>query len=153
MSHNSQAGTVKRVTPTIQDGLDTKSPRTALDAWTREVIEWHFHPATGTPFWLERASTLGFDPRREIKTYDDLDRFGFFQDEWLRGGPVRRLVPKAYADRPIYDFETCGSTSVPTARITLDDVRIDYAAVNNERTDHSLPDGSDCSMDVPTAPL
>jgi hypothetical protein len=50
--------------------------------------------------------TLDWDPRKEIQTYRDLDRFGFFQDEWLRGGPVRRWVPKAYANSPIYTFET-----------------------------------------------
>ena len=29
--------------------------RTALDAWVREVIAWHFDPATGCPYWLEFA--------------------------------------------------------------------------------------------------
>jgi len=28
-------------------------------------------------------------PRREIRGYEDLSRFGSFEDEWLRGGPVR----------------------------------------------------------------
>ena len=49
----------------------------------------------------------------DITVYDDLERFGPFEDEWLRGGPVRRWVPKAYADKPIYVFETGGSTGVP----------------------------------------
>ena len=57
-----------------------------LDAWVREVVQWHFDPKTGTPFWLERAKTLGFDPQKDVKTYADLDKFGFFEDEWLRGG-------------------------------------------------------------------
>src|SRR5262249_57740555 len=79
-----------------------------LDAHVREIVEWHFNPETGTPFWLERAKSLDFDPRKDIRTYDDLDRFGFFQDEWLRGGPVRRWVPKGLDGRPIYTFETGG---------------------------------------------
>jgi long-chain acyl-CoA synthetase len=62
---------------------------------------------------LERARSLGWEPRREIQTYDDLARFGFFEDEWLRGGPVRRWVPQGLADRPVYVFETGGSTGVP----------------------------------------
>ena len=66
----------------------------ALDAHVREIVQWHFDPETGTPFWLDVASKLDWDPRKEIHTYRDLDRFGFFQDEWLRGGPVRRWVPK-----------------------------------------------------------
>src|SRR5262245_17801460 len=64
-----------------------KAAREALDAHVREIIEWHFNPETGTPFWLERAKNLDFDPRKDIQTYEDLDRFGFFQDEWRRGGP------------------------------------------------------------------
>src|SRR5579862_9891726 len=86
----------KPVTSTTQPVTDAKSARAALDAWTREVVQWHFDPATGCPFWLERAKTFDFDPRRDIQKYEDLDRFGFFEDEWLRGGPVTRWVPKAY---------------------------------------------------------
>ena len=46
-----------------------------------------------------RARARAWIPRREVRGYADLDRFGSFQDEWLRGGPVRRWVPKGYADR------------------------------------------------------
>ena len=77
------------------------SSREALDAWVREIVGWHFDPATGCPFWLEYAAGLDWDPRREIQTYEDLARFGFFQDEWLRGGPVGRWVPKGLAGRPV----------------------------------------------------
>ena len=35
-------------------------------AFLREAMEWHFSPATGSPFWLERARTLDFDPRRDV---------------------------------------------------------------------------------------
>jgi hypothetical protein len=113
--------------------------RAALDAWTREVVEWHFNPDTGTPFWLERAKTLGFDPRREIQTYADLDRFGFFQDEWLRGGPVNRWVPRGYAGKPIFTFETGGSTGVPKSRIAHADFRIDYEMFSDTLPDEFFP--------------
>ena len=33
--------------------------RKALDPWVREVVHWHFDPATGSPFWLEFAQKLG----------------------------------------------------------------------------------------------
>ena len=26
--------------------------RDALDSWVREVVEWHFNPETGSPFWV-----------------------------------------------------------------------------------------------------
>ena len=126
--------------------------RQRLDAWVREVIEWHFNPETGSPFWLERAGTLGWDPRKEIHGYDDLDKFGFFQDEWLRGGPVRRWVPKAYADKPIYVFETGGSTGVPKSRTAWQDFRIDYEMFSDTLPDEFFPKGADWLMLGPSGP-
>ncbi|MEK6410136.1 MAG: hypothetical protein AABN34_24690 [Acidobacteriota bacterium] len=129
-----------------------KNSRDALDSWVREIVEWHFNPETGCPFWLEYAKQLDWDPRREIRSYDDLARFGGFKDEWLRGGPVRRWVPKAYADRPIYTFETGGSTGVPKSRINIDDFRIDYEAFSDTLPNESFPQGSDWLMLGPTGP-
>jgi hypothetical protein len=110
-------------TPDLQANM--KSAKEKLDAHTREIVEWHFNPETGSPFWLEYAQKLNWDPRKEIKGYDDLDKFGSFQDEWLRGGPVRRWVPKGLAGKPIYVFETGCSTGVPKSRIASEDFRID----------------------------
>ena len=72
--------------------------RCQLDVHVRKIVEWHFNLDTGCPFWLEFAENLDFDPRKEIGGYEDLRILGHFQDEWLRGGPVRRWVPKAYAE-------------------------------------------------------
>src|SRR5687767_1216989 len=119
-----------------------KQARETLDAWVREIVQWHFDPATGCPFWLDYASKLDWDPRREINGYDDLALFGNFQDEWLRGGPVRRWVPKAYADKPVYVFETGGSTGVPKSRISIDDFRIDYEMFSETLSDEFFPKGS-----------
>jgi len=124
----------------------------ALDAHVRAIVDWHFDPATGCPFWLERAKTLSFDPRREVRTYADLDKFGFFQDEWLRGGPVRRWVPGAFAGRPVYVFETGGSTGVPKSRINIDDFRHDYEAFSDTLPDEAFPRGADWLMVGPSGP-
>ena len=105
-----------------------QAARQELDSWTREVIQWHFSPETGCPFWLDYAAKLGWDPRKEVQTYNDLDKLGEFQDEWLRGGPVQRWVPRGFAGKPVYVFETGGSTGVPKSRISIDDFRIDYEA-------------------------
>ncbi|MFY9557578.1 MAG: hypothetical protein WAV20_23025 [Blastocatellia bacterium] len=129
-----------------------KNSRDALDSWVREIVEWHFNPETGCPFWLEYASKIDWDPRREIRGYDDLNRFGGFKDEWLRGGPVRRWVPKAYGDRPVYVFETGGSTGVPKSRINIDDFRMDYEAFGDTLPDEFFPKGSDWLMLGPTGP-
>src|SRR5262245_24330000 len=66
-----------------------KGARQKLDAHAYETVQWHFHPSTGCPFWLDYASKLKFDPLKEVKTFDDLKKFPLFEDEWLRGGPVR----------------------------------------------------------------
>ncbi len=124
----------------------------ALDAHVREIVHWHFTPETGTPFWLDFASRLDWDPLKEIRTFEDLDRFGFFQDEWLRGGPVRRWVPNAYANQPIYTFETGGSTGVPKSRVTIDDFRIDYEIFSDTLPDEFFPRGSDWLMVGPSGP-
>ncbi|CAN5152302.1 hypothetical protein BH18ACI2_BH18ACI2_11810 [soil metagenome] len=129
-----------------------RGARERLDAWVREVIAWHFDPASGCPFWLDYAERLDWDPRREIQTYDDLDRFGFFNDEWLRGGPARRWVPRAYADRPVYVFETGGSTGVPKSRISVEDFRIDYELFSETLPDEFFPKGADWLSVGPTGP-
>jgi phenylacetate-coenzyme A ligase PaaK-like adenylate-forming protein len=123
-----------------------------LDAHVREIVEWHFNPETGTPFWLEKAKTLGFDPRKEVKCFDDLKKFGLFEDEWLRGGPVRRWVPKALQHKPIYVFETGGTTGIPKSRTVVDDFRIDYEMFSETLPDQYFPKGSNWLMLGPSGP-
>jgi phenylacetate-coenzyme A ligase PaaK-like adenylate-forming protein len=139
---------------TIETNLQREidGARAALDAQVREIVRWHFDPETGTPFWLDFAKTLDWNPRTEIRTFADLARFGFFQDEWLRGGPVRRWVPRGYADRPVYVFETGGSTGVPKSRISIEDFRVDYEAFSATLPAEAFPPGSDWLMLGPSGP-
>ena len=126
--------------------------RAALDAHVRDIVQWHFDPATGCPFWLDWAATAGWDPRSEVRGLDDLAKFGHFEDEWLRGGPVRRWVPKAYADRPIYVFETGGTTGIPKTRIAIDDFRADYELFSRTLPDECFPKGANWLMLGPSGP-
>jgi len=144
----------EQLSPITEIDLQTKvaSARLSLDAWVREMIEWHFSPETGCPFWLDYAKKLGWDPRREIHGYDDLDRLGAFEDEWLRGGPLTRWIPKGCAGKPIYVFETGGSTGVPKSRISSDDFRIDYEAFSDTLPDNAFPKGADWISIGPTGP-
>jgi phenylacetate-coenzyme A ligase PaaK-like adenylate-forming protein len=137
-------------TTAIKSGIAEAQAR--LDAWTREVVNWHFDPETGCPFWLEYAERLDWDPREEILSFADLSKFGPFEDDWLRGGPVRRWVPKGLADRPIYTFETGGSTGVPKSRISADDFRIDYSQFSETLKDEGFPRGSNWLMLGPSGP-
>ncbi len=133
-------------------GLTEDDARTRLDAWTREMVAWHFDPATGSPFWLERAKGFAFDPRRDVKGYADLKLFPPFEDDWLRGGPVRRWVPKGQAGKPVSIFETGGSTGVPKSRANVDDFKLDYEAFGETLPEKYFPKGADWLMVGPSGP-
>ena len=134
----------------LPSSLDTA--RQTLDDWVREVVAWHFDPQTGCPFWLGWAARAGWDPRKDVRGYADLDKFGFFEDEWLRGGALRQWVPHAYDDRPVYVFETGGSTGVPKSRINIDDFRIDYEAFSATLPSEAFPWGADWLSIGPSGP-
>ena len=133
-------------------GVTTGAPRAALDRQVREVIEWHFDPSTGSPFWLDFAKKAGWDPRREVNTFDDVKRFGSFEDEWLRGGPVQRWIPKGLAGKPVFVFETGGTTGIPKTRVACEDFRIDYEIFSETLPDEHFPKGSNWLMLGPSGP-
>ena len=131
---------------------EIEEARRRLDAHVREIVRWHFDPKTGCPFWLEFASSLDFDPCKDVGGYDDLKLFGHFEDDWLRGGPVRRWLPRGLADRPAYVFETGGYTGVPKARLNVKDFQRDYEIFGDRLSDESFPRGADWLMLGPTGP-
>jgi phenylacetate-coenzyme A ligase PaaK-like adenylate-forming protein len=129
-----------------------KAARGNLDAQAYETVQWHFHPSTGCPFWLEKAKSLKFDPLKEVKNYDDLKKFDLFEDEWLRGGPVRRWVPKGFEGKPVYVFETGGTTGIPKSRIAVDDFRTDYELFSHTLPEEHFPTGANWLMLGPSGP-
>ena len=129
-----------------------RDAREALDAHVREIVSWHFDPETGCPFWLDVAGKLGWDPRREIKGFADLSRFPSFEDEWLRGGPVQRWIPKGCAGKPVYVFETGGTTGIPKTRVAFEDFRTDYELFSRTLPDEHFPPGSNWLMLGPSGP-
>jgi hypothetical protein len=123
-----------------------------LDQHVREIVKWHFSEETGCPFWLDYARRLGWDPVQEVNGYEDLNRFPLFEDEWLRGGPVEKWIPKGLAGKPVYVFETGGSTGVPKSRVQMDDFKIDYEEFSKTLPDEYFPQGSDWISVGPTGP-
>lgn len=87
-----------------------------LDEWVRHIIEIHFHPTLGTPYWIARAKELNLDARKEIRSYSDLGRLGHFPAEALRKMDVRDFLPAAIAqDRGrLRVHETGGTTGLPS---------------------------------------
>jgi hypothetical protein len=132
-----------------------QAAREKLDAQVREVVRWHFSPDTGTPFWLERAKSFTFNPLKDVQTFDDLKLFGVFEDDWLRGAPgldIRRWVPRGFADKPVYVFETGGTTGVPKSRIVIEDHWIDYEQMSETLPEEHFPRGSHWLMLGPSGP-
>ncbi len=111
-----------------------------------KIVHWHFSDDTGCPFWLERKRELKFDPLKDVKQFEDLEKFGLFEDEWLRGGPVRRWVPLGHKDKPVYTFETGGTTGTPKTRININDFRTDYEQFSHTLPDDKFPKGSNWLM-------
>ncbi len=129
-----------------------RSAREQLDAHVRETVRWHFSPDTGTPFWLERARTFQFDPLKDVRGFDDLKLFGHFEDDWLRGGPVRRWVPRGLKDKPVYVFETGGTTGIPKSRVVSEDHWIDYELFSDSLPEKYFPRGANWLMLGPSGP-
>jgi phenylacetate-coenzyme A ligase PaaK-like adenylate-forming protein len=138
--------------PATESSTNTQHAKAQLDAHVREIIEWHFNPQTGCPFWLEFASKLGWDPRSEVRCFEDLKKFPLFQDDWLRGGPVRRWVPRGSAGQPVFVFETGGTTGVPKSRTASEDFRLDYEAFSDTLPEQYFPRGSNWLMLGPSGP-
>ena len=123
-----------------------------LDAHLREMVAWHFSPETGCPFWLDWAAEQDWDPREKVQTFDDINLFPHFQDEWLRDEKNERFVPRGYGNRPFNVFETGGTTGLPKQRIGWDDYKIDYEMFSDQLEDEFFPRGANWMMVGPTGP-
>jgi phenylacetate-coenzyme A ligase PaaK-like adenylate-forming protein len=141
-------------TPVTGTTLDEKikNARTQLDQQVRDVVRWHFSPDTGTPFWLEKAKAFSFDPLKDVNGWDDIKKFPLFEDEWLRGGPVNRWIPKGMKDRAWYVFETGGTTGIPKSRVVCDDFKIDYEMFSDTLPEKFFPKNSNWLMLGPSGP-
>lgn len=128
------------------------SAKERLDAHVREIVQWHFSPDTGSPFWLNWAKGAGWNPAAEVESFEDLRRFPNFQDEWLRDITNEQWVPKAYAGRPFYVFETGGTTGMPKQRIGWEDHFRDYEEFSEGLDDKFFPRGGNWLMLGPTGP-
>ena len=123
-----------------------------LNEHTLKTVHWHFSDETGSLFWLEKKGSLSFDPLKDVKGFDDLKMFPEFEDEWLRGGPVDRWVPKGHAGKPVYVFETGGTTGIPKSRMVIEDHWKDYELFSDTLPDKHFPKGANWLMLGPSGP-
>jgi phenylacetate-coenzyme A ligase PaaK-like adenylate-forming protein len=92
------------------------------DEFIRSAMDWHFSPETGSRFWLERAKSFDFDPRADVKSFDDLALFPNVTNE-LRDVAAEDLIPRGYGPHPevIGVFESGGTTGAPKRVVMLRD--------------------------------
>jgi phenylacetate-coenzyme A ligase PaaK-like adenylate-forming protein len=90
------------------------------EEFIREAMDWHFSADTGSPFWLERAKSLDFDPRTDVKSFDDLTLFPNVTNE-LRDVRAEDLIPQGYGPHPevVGVFESGGTTGAPKRIVML----------------------------------
>jgi phenylacetate-coenzyme A ligase PaaK-like adenylate-forming protein len=138
----------------VSDQLEQQAAdaKTELDKHVVESVEWHFNPDTGCDYWLNKAKDLGFDPRQEIKCFEDIKKFPLFEDDDLRGGPVNRWIPKGLAGQPAYVFETGGTTGTPKSRVVMNDHWTDYEVFSETLSDEHFPKGANWLMLGPSGP-
>ncbi|WP_328916097.1 MULTISPECIES: phenazine biosynthesis protein [unclassified Streptomyces] len=85
---------------------------TEFDNHVRELVAWHFDAATGSPFWLAKRDSLGFDPLNDIRDANDLRRFPDVSAE-LRDVPAQQLIPRGLSDRTFRVYDSGGTTGAP----------------------------------------
>jgi hypothetical protein len=134
------------------DASAVRAAQEKLDAHVHEMVQWHFSPETGCPFWLDWAKQAGWNPATEVKCFADLLRFPHFQDEWLLDLPNEVWVPGKYQGRPFNIFETGGTTGMPKQRIGWEDYKTDYTEFSEKLSDAHFPRNHFWLMVGPTGP-
>lgn len=118
------------------------------------AMDWHFGPDTGSPFWLDRARTLDFDPRTDVRTFEDLALFPNVANE-LREVRVQDLIPRGYGDRAglVGVFESGGTTGAPKRVVCLADWLERYTSwVSRNMDERGFARGAHYLNMVPTGP-
>lgn len=64
---------------------------------------------------------LNFDLLIEVKCFDDIKKFFFFEDEWLCGGFIFWWVFKGYVGKLIYVFEMGGMIGIFKSWMVIND--------------------------------
>ncbi|MFB6299723.1 MAG: hypothetical protein ABEH65_05630 [Halobacteriales archaeon] len=111
--------------------LPHRSLTVDIETYLQTVMELHFHPEYGTPYWLDRESELGFDPRTDITSVEDLSKFPEADEEVLRSSEFRYVTPQYYDVTNLDISNSSGTTgqkkSMPYGRPVTEDMAEWYA--------------------------
>ncbi|MFE0515308.1 phenazine antibiotic biosynthesis protein [Streptomyces sp. NPDC058964] len=124
------------------------------DEFLRAALRWHFSEETGAPFWLDRADRLEFDPRTDVRSFDDLKLFPNLANE-LREVRAEDLIPRGYGPRPktVGVFDSGGTTGAPKRVVMLQEWLDLLLAHSNAQLDaHGVPRDVNWLMAIPSGP-
>ncbi|GGO60784.1 phenazine antibiotic biosynthesis protein [Nonomuraea cavernae] len=141
----------KRIDPVLDCPLDEVPDAEAL---IQAAMRWHFSAETGTPYWLERAKSLDFDPIGDVRTFADLALFPNIVNE-LRTVPAEELIPNGLPERSelFGVFESGGTTGAPKRVVCMVDWMRRWLAFDNRNMDAwGLPRGLNWMTMVPSGP-
>jgi hypothetical protein len=121
------------------------------DQVVQAAMAWHFDEKTGSPFWLERARSLPFDPRTDIRTVADLKHFPNVSAEW-RNVPAEDLIPRGSIGLgTTMVYESGGTTGAPKRTVEVGGWR--QEAWSSWMLDqHAIPHGINWLHIAPTGP-
>ena len=87
------------------------------------IIDLHFDPRFGSPYWLEKARQLGIDARKAIQSVDDLHRLGPMDETALATRPIEEFMPQSIWERrsELIVAETGGTLGRPKFAVHRND--------------------------------
>jgi hypothetical protein len=92
-------------------------------ALLERILDIHFDPRGGTPYWRERERALGLDARREIRTVDDLPKLGPMNSQAMSARPFEDFVPRSLMSqrKSFIVAQTAGTLGRPKFAVHRDD--------------------------------
>ncbi len=125
------------------------------DELTREIVDTHFDPEWGTPYWLGKEKELGIDARTDIRGFDDLQILGPMDEDALRTRRAEDLMPRRYMDRKntVNLYTTGGTTGLPKLSLVSDEtIRKTFDYFNHSAKEAGIPYGGNILYIGPTGP-
>jgi thienamycin biosynthesis protein ThnN len=104
--------------------LCTVAPDCSItDDRVRQLVDRHFHPEHGSPYWISVAARLEIDARRELRTREDLSRLGRFDERALANRSIFDFLPRSVLGRrsDLVVVETGGTLGSPKRAVFLEE--------------------------------
>jgi hypothetical protein len=111
------------------------------DELVQAAMRWHFHPETGSPFWLRQKEQFRFDPLKDVHTVEDLRLFPDVSALW-KNIAIEDLIPagcRSSKSTGFCVFESGSTTGSPTRIIEMTSRKRGVEWVDAVLTQHAIP--------------